>query len=63
MPQPLKVDRPVRKNLCLPQSLVARVDLELWSEVEGKVPFAAWQQYIEKLIRQDLHSRNKSDAK
>lgn len=57
MAQPKKVDRPVRKNICLPQSLVARVDLELWSDVEGKVPFAAWQGYVERLIRQDLAIR------
>ena len=57
MPRPRKAIRPVEKNLSLPQDLVTKVDLELWSEVEGKVPFGAWSNYIEGLIRKDLAER------
>jgi hypothetical protein len=58
MPRPRKAIRPVEKNISLPQDLVTRVDLELWSEVEGKVPFGAWQKYVEGLIRADLARRS-----
>ncbi len=54
MARPVKTDRPVEKNLSLPSSLVARVDLELFSVLEGKVPFGAWQKYVVRLIEDDL---------
>ena len=54
MARPRKTDRPLEKNISLPQSLVVRVELELFSELEGKVPFGAWQRYIVRLIEADL---------
>lgn len=57
MPRPLKTDRPQEKNISLPSSLVARVDLELFSDLEGKVPFGAWQRYIKGLVEADLARR------
>lgn len=54
MARPRKAIRSVEKNISLPEDLVAKVDLELWSELEGKVPFGAWQRYVERLIREDL---------
>jgi hypothetical protein len=50
MPRPCKTDRPVEKNISLPTSTVARVELELFSELEGKVPFGAWQKFLVGLI-------------
>lgn len=57
MPRPRKAVRPVEKNISLPEDLVARVDLELYSDLEGKVPFGAWKKYVEGLIREDLRKR------
>lgn len=57
MARPKKAIRPVEKNVSLPEDLVARVELELYSELEGKVPFGAWQKYLEGLIRADLNKR------
>lgn len=54
MPRPRKTDRPVEKTICLPQTLVARVDLELYSELEGKVPFGAWQKLVIELLERHL---------
>lgn len=54
MPRPKKTDRPVEKNISLPESIVLRVELELHSELEGRVPFGAWQRYIVGLIEADL---------
>jgi hypothetical protein len=58
MGRPLKTDRPIEKNLSLPRSLVVRVDLELFSALEGKVPFGAWQKYVVGLIEADLRKRD-----
>ena len=49
-----KIDRPVEKTICLPESLVARVDLQLYSELEGKVPFGAWQKLVTNLLENYL---------
>lgn len=57
MPRPPKAIRPVEKSVSLPQDLVLQVDLILFSPLEGKVPFAAWQRYLEGLIRRDLAER------
>lgn len=57
MPRPRKTDRPVEKNISLPTSTVARVELELFSELEGKVPFGAWQRFLVGLIDQHFARR------
>lgn len=62
MARPRKAIRPVEKNISLPEDLVARVDLELFSELEGKVPFGAWQRYLERLIREDLAKRTPQEG-
>lgn len=60
MARPKKTDRPIEKNISLPQSIVARVELELFSELEGRVPFGAWQRYIVSLIEADMTMREAS---
>ena len=57
MGRPRKAVPSIEKNISLPRDLVVAVELELYSEVEGKVPFAAWQKYLEDLIRKDLARR------
>ena len=54
MARPRKTERPIEKNISLPQSIVVRVELELFSALEGKVPFGAWQRYIVRLVEADL---------
>lgn len=51
MPAPRKVDRPVKKQLCLPESLVTQVDLALWSELEGRTPKGEWSGLVAGLLR------------
>ena len=60
MPRPRKAIRPVEKNISLPQDLVTRVDLELYSDLEGKVPFGAKSELVESLLRDWLKSRGVS---
>ena len=62
MGRPRKTDRPIEKNISLPQSIVVRVELELFSELEGKVPFGAWQKYIVRLVEADLAKKGQGDV-
>ena len=52
MPRPKKTDRPVEKNISLPTSIVARCELEMYSELERKLPFGAWQKFLTGLINE-----------
>lgn len=54
MPKPPRINRPVEKSINLPQDLVGKVDLELFSEVEGRVPFGTWSRLVERLLREWL---------
>lgn len=54
MARPKKVIPSVEKNISLPQDLVLRVDLELHSDLEGRVPHGAWARYVSALIIADL---------
>ncbi len=56
--KPPKVIRPVLKNISLPEDLVARVELELYSELEGRVPHGAWARLVERLLREHLDRRH-----
>lgn len=58
MGRPAKTDKPYEKKISLPSSLVARVDLELFSALEQRVPHGAWTRYVAQLIEADLKARN-----
>jgi hypothetical protein len=47
----------VKKNLALPEDLVAKVDLELFSPLEGRVPTGAWQDLTVQLLEDWLRRR------
>lgn len=54
MAKPRNTIRPVRKSIHLPEDVVAQIDLQLFSALEGKVPFAAWSELLEGLLREHL---------
>lgn len=56
MPKRAKTIRPVAKNIHLAENLVAQVELQLFDELEGRVPHGAWQSYVTSLIQADLTS-------
>jgi hypothetical protein len=60
MGRPKKPIRPIEKNISIPEDICAKVDLRLFSPLEGRVPHGAWSRYITALIRQDL-SRGAQD--
>jgi len=47
MPRQRKVIRPRRLNLHLPEDKLARLDILLFSEVEGRIPQGAYQEFFE----------------
>lgn len=57
MPRPLKVDRPVGVKVCLPQSIHDKLKRELYSEIEGRVPYGAQSELVELLVTDWLKSR------
>lgn len=63
MPKPRRAIRPVEKTISLPQDLVVKVDLLLFSDLEGKVPHGAWAGYIKGLIEADLEKRAATTSK
>ena len=57
MPRAYKIDRPKRVEVYLPESILTKVQTELYSEVEGKVPFGAMSALVEDQLRLWLKSR------
>lgn len=56
MPRPKNTVPTVFKNIALPADLAGKVDLFLWSEVEGKIPFGAQQEFFTRLVREFFQS-------
>lgn len=46
MPTQPKIDRPRKLTTSFPESIMARLDLFLFSEVEGRVPKGAYQSFF-----------------
>lgn len=46
MPRRPELDRPTLLNLSLPESVRAKLDLLLFSELEGRVPKGAYQDFF-----------------
>lgn len=49
-----KIDRPVRIEVQVPASIASRVELELFSELEGRVPFGSRSALISRLLAEWL---------
>lgn len=62
MPRPKLAIRPVEKTVNIPTDLCTKVDLLLFSELEGRVPHGAWSKYVCGLIDFDLKLRASQKA-
>lgn len=51
MPRPKKTIRTEYFHIGLPEDLAAQVKLHLFSEIEGKVPMGAQQEFFTELVR------------
>lgn len=61
MTRPRKAVRPVRKELYLPEDLVAEVELYLFDTAEGRVPYGAWARLLEPMLRAEIDRRRKGE--
>lgn len=52
MPRRPNLDRPVKLTLVLPESVRARLDLHLFSELEGRVPQGRYQAFFLERIQE-----------
>ena len=52
MARPASINKPSEKKLSLDAELVAKVELALFSDLEGRVPYGAWSGLIEQLLRE-----------
>lgn len=52
MARPKKTLATVSKNIRIPEDLAARMELELYSELEGKIPYGAQHEFFTKLLRE-----------
>jgi len=57
MPRIKKIDRPKRVEVQLPESVKLKVDMELYSELEGKVPFGKFSELVTELLGDWLRAR------
>lgn len=51
MPRKANIDPPSRLEISLPSSLRARLDLQLFSALEGRVPHGRYAEFFEQLLR------------
>jgi hypothetical protein len=57
MPRALKIDRPRRLEFNIPSSIYAKMQDQLYSDIEGKVPHGATSALITELVTVWLKSR------
>ena len=62
MPRPRKVDRSIQKNIGIPESLATRLDLMLYSEVEGRIPVGAYQKFFTQLLQDHFKAIDRKEA-
>jgi hypothetical protein len=46
MPRTPNITRPSKLTLHLPEDIRAKLDLYLFSEIEGRIPYAAYQKFL-----------------
>lgn len=54
MPRPKSANPKITKHIPIDPDLCAKAELQLFSDLEGRVPYGAWSGLIEGLLRQYL---------
>lgn len=62
MARPASINKPIEKKLSLDAELVAKVELALFSDLEGRVPYGAWSGLIEQLLREHFSRAERQRA-
>lgn len=58
--RPPNVLRPVKLTTYLPEDLRAKLDIHLFSSVEGRVPHGAYSRFLEERVREFFNPKPKS---
>lgn len=61
MARKLNIVRPVKLHLHIAEDLRAKVDLHLFSTLEGRVPVGAYRRFFEELIQDYFSRQTKKD--
>lgn len=61
MPRPRKTVRTVFKHIGIPEDLAAKMEIHLFSTVEGKIPLGAQQEFITGLLRDYFEGRTTAE--
>lgn len=62
MPRPRRTIRPTSLLTSIPEDLRARLDLKLYSPIEGRIPHGAYSEYLCTLIRADLDKTTQKET-
>lgn len=54
MPRLKKIDKSIRLEVQIPTSIMSKVQLELYSDLEGKIPMGKMSELVSKLLTQWL---------
>ena len=54
MPRLKKIDKSIRLEVQIPTSVMSKVQLELYSDLEGKIPMGKMSELVSKLLTQWL---------
>lgn len=52
-----RIDRPIKFGVVVPQSILEKVDQQLYSELEGRVPYGAKSELVTSLMSDWLRAR------
>lgn len=62
MPRPRQGRKTIRKEVFLPEDLVARVEIRLFSVLEGRVPYGAWTKLLVPLLEAELSRHDREQV-
>ena len=62
MGRPKQVQQTISKNIALPLHLAARLELELYSDLEEKIPFGAQQKFFTQLLTKYFDEQDKQQG-
>lgn len=61
MARPKNTIKSISRNISIPEDLCELMDKELYSELEGKIPFGAQQAFFTKLLREHFEHQLESE--
>jgi len=60
VPKPPRIDRPSSLHVTVPESVRVKLDLFLFSELEGRVPQGAYQRFLSEKV-EEIYSHRRLD--